>query len=1264
MAAKVLCLTLVLGQISSMAYAETTDSEIGNDKTLVCVDDEYAEEKEDSEVNSTVIEENGDESDAEILHSGVSGDLEWKIDSNKKLTISGSGNYEETYSLFVYGNGYTITAPGWCEYADDIHEVDLKNLDFSNITSMKCMFGNCLNLDTLDLSNFDTTNVTDMSYMFYGCSGLKILDLSNFDTTNVTCMRSMFEGCYGLKTLELSNFDTTNVTCMRSMFNGCFGLKTLELSDFDTTNVTDMASMFDSCSGLKILDLSNFDTTNVTSMHSMFIDCSELEMLNLSAFDTTNVTDMSSMFCACPGLKTLELSNFDTTNVMDMHSMFDGCSGLKTLELSNFDTTNVTDMASMFEGCYGLDTLDLSNFNTANVTDMTSMFDSCSGLKTLDLSAFNTTNVIFMYGMFRECSNLTSYITISSNVNTYTNCFVGCSTEPNSKFTVKYDKNCSKELAQQIVDTKSEDSNVYLEGTDIDEDSEYFVLNQDTNSFGHNLRSFYTVKRYVCKSDETKKYLESLYDDTECVVDLDKWTKYAVRNAVHGDDPKLIKLELRWEDKDGNYHEGVVYQEIEVPGANYRTDYLNRVLDGAGIAGRAAILSNVNSVWNGSCYGVETSMIYNNIGDLINVFGKQKYHDLGRPVENTRLRDVINYYQLCQYRGDHKEDYITYKGWKFLPGSNSVSLEEFLEKLVNEAKNSKNSRKPFLLGYHETDSGHSVIVCGYQFGNIKDHGNGYRIQIYDCNNNYANDYLYMFISEDFSSFEFIDGNKVNVGKDWKDLFFIGVDNLENAQNIVYEPRVSKLAASTEQDTVVITMSAYTPFNLTNASGETLSYDGEMLSGSMKIYSSKILGDTDAEMFLEVDASNNFTFTNIDNNFKASAEIDGQYYMAKTIGADSIVLSLDEGVTLRGESYTFSSAITGDLESCEMVQISGETSGECTLNTTEDGMSLNSENDCSDIWVETYSGTEYNKEEPENSTKSILITDGSDGEVEIKTDDKPDAVTNLKASAYGKNKVLVQWTKSANADGYLVYGKRSSKGKYGYIGMTTKNDYYVDNKALDADYNFYWVYPYKLDDDGKKIINTSCKYVYAKGICAGVTNLKAAAAGKNKVKLTWTASANAEGYVIYGRKDSGTYGYMGMTSKTIYTDSKAADNEYNFYWVYPYMTDSAGKRAINTSCKYVYAKGVCIAVTNLKATGQKGSVKLTWTKSQDADGYLIYGRKDSGTYGYMGMTSKTSYIDKKAAKTEYNFYWVYPYHKGADGKIIVGQGGKYVYGKAK
>ena len=192
--------------------------------------------------------------------------------------------------------------------------------------------------------------------------------------------------------------------------------------------------------------------------------------------------------------------------------------------------------------------------------------------------------------------------------------------------------------------------------------------------------------------------------------------------------------------------------------------------------------------------------------------------------------------------------------------------------------------------------------------------------------------------------------------------------------------------------------------------------------------------------------------------------------------------------------------------------------------------------------------------------------------EIIDESKPYAVESLKAAAYGKNKARLSWDKVENADGYLIYGKHGSDGKYGYIGMTTKNNYYIDKNALDTDYNFYWVYPYKLDDAGKKVVNTSCKYVYAKGICA--------------------------------------------------------------------------------------------AVTNLKASSQKGSVKLTWTKSNDAEGYLVYGKTESGKYGYIGMTSKTSYTDKKASKSEYNFYWVYPYYKNADGKMVVGQTGKYVYGKAK
>ena len=182
--------------------------------------------------------------------------------------------------------------------------------------------------------------------------------------------------------------------------------------------------------------------------------------------------------------------------------------------------------------------------------------------------------------------------------------------------------------------------------------------------------------------------------------------------------------------------------------------------------------------------------------------------------------------------------------------------------------------------------------------------------------------------------------------------------------------------------------------------------------------------------------------------------------------------------------------------------------------------------------------------------------------------------------------------------------------------------------------------------------------------AEVTNLKSDPAGKGRVTLTWTASSGAEGYLIYGQKN-GKYSYVGMTTQgTTYTDTKALYDDYNYYWVFPYVKDSFGNMVPRDTTKYVFAKGICPAATNLKAASVKGGVKLTWDKVQDAEGYLIYGIVDGKPYGYVGMTTLgTTYTDKKASTTQYNYYWVYPYFKDSNGKMIVGQTGKYTYGRA-
>ena len=180
----------------------------------------------------------------------------------------------------------------------------------------------------------------------------------------------------------------------------------------------------------------------------------------------------------------------------------------------------------------------------------------------------------------------------------------------------------------------------------------------------------------------------------------------------------------------------------------------------------------------------------------------------------------------------------------------------------------------------------------------------------------------------------------------------------------------------------------------------------------------------------------------------------------------------------------------------------------------------------------------------------------------------------------------------------------------------------------------------------------------------VTELKAQAAGKYKVTLTWNASTGAEGYLIYGQKN-GSYGYVGMTTMgTSYTDKNAIANDYNFYWVFPYIKNVSGKMVPGGCTKYVFAKGVCVAVTNLRAASVKGGVKLTWTASPDADGYLIYGIVDGKPYGYVGMTTQgTTFTDKSASSEKYNYYWVYPYFKDEGGNMIVGLTGKYTYGRA-
>lgn len=182
---------------------------------------------------------------------------------------------------------------------------------------------------------------------------------------------------------------------------------------------------------------------------------------------------------------------------------------------------------------------------------------------------------------------------------------------------------------------------------------------------------------------------------------------------------------------------------------------------------------------------------------------------------------------------------------------------------------------------------------------------------------------------------------------------------------------------------------------------------------------------------------------------------------------------------------------------------------------------------------------------------------------------PQPVLDLQANPVGKNRVALSWKEVNGAKGYLIYAIKS--GVYGYVGMTTRGTVYTDTRASDRNNNFYWVFPYILDSNHAMIPGGCPRYVCAKGICPPVVEVKAVSAA-NGVKLSWKASAGAEGYLIYGRVGGKPYGYVGMTTKgTTYTDRNASKKTYNYYWVFPYHVDQDGRMVAGDVIQSIYGK---------------------------------------------------------------------------------------------
>ena len=271
------------------------------------------------------------------IASGTSGTCSWVIDKDGVLTISPTDgvsgildntriNYPDSVKWYSYklsvkkvivNPGVKVNTIGAYLFYNfrNCTEMDISNLDTSQVTSMLYMFFNCSALTTLDVTGFDTSNATSMRNMFFNCSKITELNLNSFNTSSLSggqAIDGMFEGCTNLKRLDLNHFDVSGVTNFQDIFRGCEKLEQINVKDWDVSNGTKFNWTFQNCSNLIILDLSGWNTSSATEMVAMFSKCSSLETLNISNFDTRNVKSFNGFFHQDINLSSIKVGpNFD-----------------------------------------------------------------------------------------------------------------------------------------------------------------------------------------------------------------------------------------------------------------------------------------------------------------------------------------------------------------------------------------------------------------------------------------------------------------------------------------------------------------------------------------------------------------------------------------------------------------------------------------------------------------------------------------------------------------------------------------------------------------------------------------------------------------------------------------------------------------------------------------------------------------------------------------------------------------------------------------
>lgn len=258
------------------------------------------------------------------------------------------------------------------------------------------------------------------------------------------------------------------------------------------------------------------------------------------------------------------------------------------------------------------------------------------------------------------------------------------------------------------------------------------------------------------------------------------------------------------------------------------------------------------------------------------------------------------------------------------------------------------------------------------------------------------------------------------------------------------------------------------------------------------------------------------------------------------------------------------------------------------------------------------------------------------------------ITSRKTTTENNASIYLEWDKMNDASYYLYY-KKSTETLYKRSKSLKENKATISKLDASTDYDIY-VQAYCIDENNIGEPSDTIKTTTRPSQVLGLTIIEER---MHFINLKWDANPTCDYYYIYRSVNDGDYElYKKTTDTSLLDDNLTAGTVYS-YKIKPYLIRANIEGSYSKTLRGVTNPTV---TTNLKLSKNKTtSLYLSWDKNESATGYMIYRRKNNGSFVYVTSTTKTSYLDKDLTSGSNYRYKILTY---ADTKKHTSAIGKY------